>query len=96
MKNGMVEIINGDPDGNNPSRQVIRIPCKDEKELDYAREFAMAAHAMSGYLFKLFDSAENLEGDTEFLEDLWKDLNDLWGAEFQIYKVHQISDQDEE
>lgn len=66
--------------------QVIKIKCEDEKDLAAAKEMAIEVHALAGRLFRFFDGEqERLAGDTEFLEDAWRVLKDLWEAGFNLY-----------
>lgn len=67
-------------------REVIKIRCEDEKELSATKEMAIEVHALAGRLFKFFDAEqERLDGNTEFLEDAWRVLRDLWDAGFKLY-----------
>ena len=66
-------------------RQVIKIQCKNEEELLATKEMVIEVHALAGRLFKFFDAEhERLEGNTEFLEDAWRILGELWDAGFQL------------
>lgn len=67
-------------------RQIIKIRCRDERELLETKELVIEVHALAGRLFKFFDGEyKRLDGDTEFLEDAWQILGDLWDAGFELY-----------